>query len=106
MRKICTILLSAMLLSIMPAKLLAQATISLTPYPAKDFLNIHFGNTTGNAAISIYDEGGKKVYNTQMAVNKGLMAGINISKLTPGNYFISVNINGEMNKEQFIKVKN
>lgn len=92
MRKICTILLSAMLLSIMPAKLLAQVIISLMPNPAKDFLNIHFGNTTGNAAIINYDEGGK-------------MAGVNIGKLVPGDYFISVNINGEMIKEQFLKVK-
>lgn len=76
------------------------------PNPAKDYLNIRFGNTTGNAAISIYDEGGKIVLITQIAVNSGKMAGVNISKLTPGNYFISVNINGEMIKEQFIKVKN
>lgn len=81
-------------------------SISLSPNPAKDIINISFNNreipayTGMTATINIYDNEGRVVI-SQQATNDRLQ--INISKLHAGNYRLVVNANGEIMEKQFVK---
>ena len=74
----------------------SKATLSVSPNPAKDFLNL--GVADKIEQIDIYDETGRLILSP--AINQGR---INISKLKSGVYFLNVLINGERLSSKFVK---
>ncbi len=82
----------------------SSGDFTVFPNPARDILNIVL-DKSGNALIRISDGSGKIVYSTRLMIVAKQAFAIDIQKLLPGNYFVTVNIDEVATKQKFIKTR-
>lgn len=80
----------------------AGSSVILYPNPAADELNIALDGATGDAAVRIYDAGGRLVQDTVETLNGGTIT-IGVTGLTPGVYTVVVECGGSEFKSSFVK---
>ncbi|MCI3936993.1 T9SS type A sorting domain-containing protein [Chryseobacterium aahli] len=72
--------------------------LTIYPNPARQFININYSNTDKVQDVSIFDASGKKALNFKNKQSK-----IDISSLSQGLYYITVDINNKTTIKKFIK---
>jgi len=77
--------------------------ISIYPNPVKDNLNLMINNGNGNSLINIFDLEGRKLMELQQTIEQGSVVHINASQLKAGMYVLTINMNGNLLQQQFIK---
>lgn len=76
--------------------------ISIFPNPAKDILNVSFSADSKEISISILNQLGQ-VIRTQNVAGGTKTTQLQVTDLTPGNYFINVIVDGERSVQKFVK---
>lgn len=73
--------------------------------PVNEVVSIRlFNGTQANASIVVLDNTGRKVLSAQKVLNPNIFTEINVSKLTPGVYTISINYDNKRLSKLFIKL--
>jgi uncharacterized delta-60 repeat protein len=78
------------------------STISLSPNPAKNVLRIEGLSSSNKTKITVVDLAGNVACSLQLTANSS-SCNLNIAALKPGNYWLKVEVNGEMVTKQFVK---
>jgi uncharacterized delta-60 repeat protein len=84
------------------------STISISPNPAKNVLRIEGLSSSQNlptgrqAKITVVDLNGNVACSVQLKANSSYY-NLNIAALKPGNYWLKVEVNGEVVTKQFVK---
>ncbi|KAI9437848.1 hypothetical protein F5148DRAFT_1294105 [Russula earlei] len=78
------------------------AAFNLYPNPANDQVTITHDKITSEAIITIYSMDGKKILAEQLATGNTVDK-INVGRLAPGNYIVSLNLNNTINTTELIK---
>ncbi|MBM78105.1 MAG: hypothetical protein CL846_06450 [Crocinitomicaceae bacterium] len=95
-----------------PPPLSIQETLdkyfSVFPNPAKDLLNVDFGNVNYaflvNAEITIYDVFGKLICQKNLSSNDFLGVFIDLSEFNNGIYILKLNANKHLIERKFLKI--
>jgi uncharacterized delta-60 repeat protein len=77
-------------------------TISLAPNPIKNVLRIEGLSSSNKIKISVVDLGGNVACSVQLIANSSSY-NLNIAALKPGNYWLKLEVNGEVITKQFVK---
>ena len=78
------------------------STISLSPNPAKNVLHIDGLSTSNQTKITVVDLSGNVAISQQLSANSS-SCNLNIAALKPGNYWLKLEVNGEVVTRQFVR---
>ncbi len=76
--------------------------VSLYPNPAKDQFTVGLQKPGDHIEISVFDITGRQVAHRQITGNAQLNQQMNISELTPGIYFVKLNVDGKTATKKLI----
>jgi len=79
-----------------------QSEISLSPNPAKNVLRIEGLSSSNKTKITVVDLGGNVACSVKLSANSSSY-NLNIAALKPGNYWLKLEVNGEVVTKQFVK---
>jgi hypothetical protein len=74
--------------------------MKLYPNPARDYLQVELGNSSGVSALAVIDLMGRVIIESTV---KGERTQVNVLNYTPGIYLVKVNQNGFVHFGRFIK---
>jgi len=78
------------------------STVSLSPNPAKNVLHMEGLSSSSKVKITVVDLNGNVAISQQLSANSSSY-NLNIAALKPGNYWLKVEVNGEVVTRQFVK---